>query len=172
MTLYEALELSQTASPEMIRAAWKTLGARYHPDNLDTGDEERFKAVSAAYEILRDPQKRAQYDATLITDRVRPSADYRQPQTARAWANGRGWVDIDPSELGRYPNAEFRTPYGQPYPNAYGGVEQAEMTQDEIYDAVMHVAANVGDYALQQMIEALPLGLRAMVREYVRTRQR
>ena len=63
-TLYEVLEVSRHASQETIRAAWVSLNKRYHPD---TGvvDEEKIKAINAAYDVLKDVNKRAVYDRTL-----------------------------------------------------------------------------------------------------------
>jgi curved DNA-binding protein CbpA len=41
---------------------YRLLAARYHPDNPETGDAERFRLLSQAYQVLRDPAKRAEYD--------------------------------------------------------------------------------------------------------------
>src|SRR5512134_2342289 len=61
--LYEILGLSRKASGEDIKKAYRRLAREYHPDvNPDPAAEERFKEVTAAYEILSDPQKRQQYD--------------------------------------------------------------------------------------------------------------
>jgi DnaJ-class molecular chaperone len=61
---YEVLGIARDASAEQIRAAYRKLAKAHHPD-LRPGDkaaEERFKAISAAYELLSDAEKRAQYD--------------------------------------------------------------------------------------------------------------
>src|SRR5687768_4523431 len=61
--LYEILGLGRDASNEDIRKAYRRLAREHHPDvNADPGAEDRFKEISAAYEILSDPQKRQQYD--------------------------------------------------------------------------------------------------------------
>ena len=60
---YEALGVSRDASQDDIRRAYRTLARRYHPDvNKDPGAEDRFKEISEAYEVLRDPDKRERYD--------------------------------------------------------------------------------------------------------------
>src|SRR5258705_10252693 len=60
---YEILGVSRDASPEEIRRAYRALARKHHPDvNKEAGAEDRFKEISEAYEVLRDPEKRAQYD--------------------------------------------------------------------------------------------------------------
>jgi curved DNA-binding protein len=61
--LYDVLGVSRDASADDIRAAYRRLARENHPDvNKDPGAEDRFKAVSEAYDVLRDPEKRADYD--------------------------------------------------------------------------------------------------------------
>ena len=65
---YEVLGVAKTATPEEIRKAYGQLAKKLHPD-LNPGDkraEERFKEVSAANDLLSDPEKRRRYDAGEI----------------------------------------------------------------------------------------------------------
>jgi curved DNA-binding protein len=60
---YETLGVPRDASNEDIRKAYRKLARENHPDvNKDPGAEDRFKEISEAYEVLRDPDKRKRYD--------------------------------------------------------------------------------------------------------------
>ncbi len=62
-SLYQTLEVSENASQDEIKKAYRKLARKYHPDvNKQKEAEEKFKEINAAYEILSDPDKRAQYD--------------------------------------------------------------------------------------------------------------
>lgn len=58
---YKVLGISKTATDEEIKKAYKKLSLKYHPDR-PKGDEEKFKELNEAYEILSDPIKRVQYN--------------------------------------------------------------------------------------------------------------
>jgi hypothetical protein len=60
---YEVLQVSQNAEPETIHRVYRIMAARFHPDNPQTGDSERFMLLNDAYEVLSDAEKRAVYDA-------------------------------------------------------------------------------------------------------------
>ena len=61
---YELLECERTADDATLKSSYRKLAMRFHPDkNAGCKDSEaRFKAVSEAYDVLKDPQKRAAYD--------------------------------------------------------------------------------------------------------------
>ena len=59
---YEILEVSSSASFETIDRVFRYLAQKFHPDNQDTGDVERFTLVVKAHDILRNPETRAAYD--------------------------------------------------------------------------------------------------------------
>ena len=58
MNYYELLEITPNASNEVVKAAYKAQVAKYHPDNVETGDIEKMKEINIAYETLSDPEKR------------------------------------------------------------------------------------------------------------------
>jgi molecular chaperone DnaJ len=61
---YEVLELNRSATDAEIKAAFRRLAARHHPDRNpgDSSAQARFSEINAAHQILSDPQKRAAYD--------------------------------------------------------------------------------------------------------------
>ena len=62
-SLYQTLEISENASADEIKKAYRKLARKYHPDiNKEPGAEDKFKEINAAYEVLSDENKKAQYD--------------------------------------------------------------------------------------------------------------
>lgn len=60
---YKALGLAREASADDIKKAFRKAARKYHPDiNTDAGTEAKFKEVNEAYEVLKDPERRAAYD--------------------------------------------------------------------------------------------------------------
>jgi len=69
---YELLRVSPGAEVESIQRVHRALSARYHPDNKETGDIERFLRVNEAYQVLSDPDKRKEFDAHYKTRKENP----------------------------------------------------------------------------------------------------
>jgi hypothetical protein len=59
---YEALQLSPQADRDTIERVYRHLAKRFHPDNQDSGDAERFSLLAEAHRVLSDPEQRARYD--------------------------------------------------------------------------------------------------------------
>jgi curved DNA-binding protein len=91
---YETLGLSREATDEQIRAAYRKLARKHHPDvnpgNKDA--EEKFKEINEAYSVLSDPQKRKQYDE--LGQNWKAGADFKPPPD---WGRD---VRIDFGDLG------------------------------------------------------------------------
>ncbi|MDD2730531.1 MAG: molecular chaperone DnaJ [Candidatus Portnoybacteria bacterium] len=57
---YKILGISKSASPDEIKRAYRRLAQEHHPDK--GGDQQKFKEINEAYQVLSDPQKKSQYD--------------------------------------------------------------------------------------------------------------
>src|SRR5437667_6385058 len=99
-TPYEVLGVKPNASADEIRKAYRKLAKQFHPD-LNPGKpaaEARFKAVTAAHDILSDPEKRVRYDRGEIDESgaERPRYSYRpHAEGAEGWKyRPQGEVDL------------------------------------------------------------------------------
>ncbi len=84
--LYQILGVSRSVSDKALKQAYKKLARKYHPD-VNPGDksaEDKFKKISAAYEILGDPEKRKLYDE-FGEDAEKINYDPEEAQAYRQW---------------------------------------------------------------------------------------
>ncbi|RWR14484.1 DnaJ C-terminal domain-containing protein [Paenirhodobacter populi] len=111
-TPYEVLGVAKTASDAEIKKAYRKLAKELHPDLTggDAAKADRFKAVSAAYDLLRDAEKRRRYDAGEIdaSGQERPQEQYY-----------RQYAENDPS--GRYEYEGGFDDLGDLFKNAFRG---------------------------------------------------
>jgi curved DNA-binding protein len=157
---YEILGVPRTASQDEIQRAYRKLARSYHPDlNRDPGAEERFKDISEAYDVLRDPATRRRYDAfgpefrQVPEDmdpetwrRARAGAGARRAEGARtAGAGAEGGfgfesafgegIDLDDLLGGLFGGRAGRRPRGPGWGPVRGADQEAEIeiTVDEAY---------------------------------------
>lgn len=104
---YAALGLTRSATAEDIKKAYRKIARTSHPDLNpdDAAAEARFKAASAAYDLLKDPEIRAKFDRGEIdaTGAERPQArsyyrDYAEQESNPYRAGGR-YEEFDPSDI-------------------------------------------------------------------------
>src|SRR5215208_7603398 len=70
---YSLLGIARNATPEDIKRAYFEAAQKFHPDkNTAAGETELFLGVQQAYEVLSNPKRRAQYDATLPPEEKLP----------------------------------------------------------------------------------------------------
>ena len=117
---YDTLGVKPDASESDIKSAYRRLARKFHPDvSKEVGAEERFKAVNEAYEVLRDTDKRTQYDQLRAGgysagDRFRPPPGWARPETRGDEFSGDGFSDF------------FESLFG----NARGGAPRARRGRD------------------------------------------
>jgi len=118
---YSLLEIERTADDATIKSSYRKLAMRWHPDKNpgDADAEARFKAISEAYDCLKDPQKRAAYD------RFGHEA-FKQGMSGGGGPGGGGAGFSDIGDI-------FETIFGQAFGGG-GGRQQARRGADLRYD--------------------------------------
>ena len=86
---YEFLQISPNADADTIHRVYRFMAARLHPDNLESGHAENFQLLKTAYQVLSDPKRRAEYDAT------------RSPAAAQPLSSTLDFMDSLEGELNR-----------------------------------------------------------------------
>lgn len=69
---YELMQISPNAEQETVQRVYRMLAARYHPDNPESGDTDRFLLLNEAYKVLSEPDARAAYETTYATRHLEP----------------------------------------------------------------------------------------------------
>jgi len=72
---YEFLQISPNAEADTIHRVYRYLAGRLHPDNLQSGNAEMFHLLKLAYDVLSNPQKRAQYDVARVSAPATPLSE-------------------------------------------------------------------------------------------------
>ena len=133
---YKILGLEAGAEPADIKKAYRKLARKYHPDVSDEPQsEDKFKEVSEAYEVLRDPEKRAEYDQLRAMGARGPDGRFRPPpdwESAAHFSEGRfggedigGFSDFFESIFGR--SGSVHRDYKQ------SGFQQVRMRGEDIH---------------------------------------
>ena len=132
---YEQLETQRSADDGTIKASYRKLAMRWHPDRNpgDAAAEAKFKAISEAYECLKDPQKRAAYD------RFGHEA-FKQGMSGGGQRGGAGFSDLGDI---------FETIFGSAFGG--GGRNQARRGADLRYD--MEIGLDEAFHGKQAAIE-------------------
>lgn len=138
---YSLLEVERTADGAAIKSAYRKLAMKYHPDRTGgcTDSEAKFKAVSEAYECLKDPQKRAAYDRY-------GHAAYTNAQNGGGGGGFRGQAGGF-SDLGDI----FETIFGQSGFGGAGGRQQQRRGADLRYD--LEISLDEAYHGKQTQIE-------------------
>ena len=77
---YSMLQVVPTADADVIRAAYRALARRYHPDHsTDADDARRMVELNAAWELVGDPVRRAAYDLAIVPEAAKEAGDRERP---------------------------------------------------------------------------------------------
>src|SRR3978361_565519 len=88
--LYSVLGVARDADEEAIKKAFRKLAMKYHPDKAPgKANEQRFKEVNQANEVLSDPKKRALYDE-FGEESMSQNFDVERARMVRQYGGGRG----------------------------------------------------------------------------------
>jgi curved DNA-binding protein len=150
---YQVLGLQRGASQDEIKQAYRKLARKYHPDVSKESDAEaRFKEVGEAYEVLKDPEKRAAYDR--VGQGARHGQDFQPPpdwdsgfnfgqRGANAWGGEqqggeRSYFGADPSEF-------FEAMFGEQARQARAGRRGAQAGQRRGQDQHTRILIDLED---------------------------
>jgi curved DNA-binding protein len=115
---YDIMGVKRDATQDEIKRAYRKLARKYHPDvSKERGAEEKFKEVGEAYEVLKDPEKRAAYDQ--LGSQWEAGQDFHPPP---GWDAGFEFSDTGEGgpDLGGFSDF-FESLYGRGFHSAGGG---------------------------------------------------
>ena len=145
--LYQVLGVDRSATPAQIKAAYRKLARRYHPD-VNPGNkeaEERFKEISQAHDVLSDAQKRKLYDEFGMAG-LQAGFDAEQVRAHRAGGE-RGWEEtFQRGGFGKYANFEdiFGDIFGGTVrPGPLAGQDVETDLEIDLLDAIRGVSTQI-----------------------------
>ena len=171
---YAVLQLSPSADLETIERVYRLLAKRYHPDNADSGDAEKFREVHSAYEILSDAELREEFDRCYETRRRTESTVFAQSAASTGHTSDRrvfrsvlsvlfeqrrknpisgGLGSVDLERLLGIPNQELEFPTW--YLKRKGWIEVLDSGQFAItVDGIDTIVSEGGTFTEDRMIES------------------
>ena len=135
---YAVMGVDKSATPEDIKRAHRKLARKFHPDvSKENNAEARFKELAEAYDVLKDPEKRAAYDQ--LGANYKAGQDFQPPPD---WANSRGdggkfaqgFGDGADHDHSAFFEALFRGVGRGQGSNQAGGNSSARQSSDDAFD--------------------------------------
>ena len=177
---YETMGVDKGATPEDIKRAHRKLARKYHPDvSREKDAEARFKELAEAYDVLKDPEKRATYDQAAADQRA--GQEFRPPPGGAGFEGFQGFQHDGQGQAGDHSEffeSLFRGMGRQPGTASYGpvdrhGQDQHASIQTSLEDAYLgatrtlelRVPTQQADGSIQLLTRTLefviPKGIRA-----------
>ena len=126
--LYDLLGVADVATEDELKRAYRDAARMHHPDVNPDAEPGRFSAVSSAYDVLRDPDKRRAYDATRAWERGVDATGDRTGDATRAWG---GFEEYAKGFAERYHRAHAtETEWQRRERMAKAAAERAEMERE------------------------------------------
>lgn len=145
---YQILGVGRDASQDEIKKAYRRLARKYHPDvSKEKGAEDKFKEVGEAYEVLKDPERRAAYDQL---GSYRPGQDFRPPPGwEQQFAHGQQFGEFGGADLGELFAELFGMGAGRRGRRAGGGFASAGQDYETSLTISLEEALHGGERSLQ-----------------------
>lgn len=134
--LYQTLGITKTATADQIKKAYRDAAFKYHPDRNpdDKVAEEKFKKISAAYSVLGDEKKRAQYDQYGSTDEYATAQQSRYNNQAQSPFGDDFWGWYQQQANGQRSQQQYRQSYSY---NTNSNWQQEPTTRKEAFVALI-----------------------------------
>jgi curved DNA-binding protein len=151
---YAALGVERGASADEIKKAYRRLAQKYHPDvSNEPGAEAKFKEVAEAYQTLKDPEKRAAYDALGSRpqgEEFQPPPEWGRQHGGNAGGAGSSQFSFDEADFadlfsrfgarnGAMPGEDFEVPVEISIEDAFRGTTLSLSLSMPEYDAAGHI---------------------------------
>jgi curved DNA-binding protein len=156
---YKILGVGRDSDTKAIKSAFRKLAKKYHPDSSTTGDEEKFKEVNEAYEVLSDPKKRQQYD--MLGQHYRHGANFEPPPGYGGFGGGQSinieellrqqgmggggsgfssFFDILFGQQGMGPNMAGHSGFGGGHAGGFGGGHPHQRQQPPVLEQTLSLS--------------------------------
>lgn len=149
---YQILGVAEDASEDEVKKAYRKLVRKYHPDvSKEAGAEAKFKELREAYEVLKDPQKRAEYDRLKKLGAYEQNGNFRPPP---------GWESSVHYENGGFSAAEaeqfsdfFASLFGRARaPRPHGGPQRGQRLRGEDIHAQLPISLEEAVYGGEKQV--------------------
>jgi curved DNA-binding protein len=159
---YKIMGLERNASADDIKKAYRKLARKYHPDvSKEPNAEEKFKALGEAYEVLKDPQKRAAYDQ--LGANWQAGQEFRPPP---GWQYGNRQGEGDVGDVSDF----FESLFGGGLGGAGRGHRRAHVMRGEDFNAKLQVSLEDAFRGTVAQVQLPVRGVDAEGRSHVTTR--